>query len=71
MLKRRLKEYSHRFYSPLRYPHLLSERPFCEDAVLDTRSLGVDKTGKVHISVEETANVNEGPELRMHGRVEP
>lgn len=29
----------------------------------------MDKAGKVHIPVEETANANEGPELRMqmHG----
>lgn len=69
MLKRPLKEYSRSSYPPLGPPHMFSERSFCKDAILDPGSLGGDKTGKVHIPVEETANANEGPELRMqmHG----
>lgn len=45
---------------------MFSERLLCEDVVLGTGSIGVDKTEKVHIPAEETANVNEGPESGMH-----
>lgn len=66
MLKRPLKECSHASYSAFRHPHVFSERLLCEDAVLGTGSIAVNETGKVHIPVEETANVNEGPGLGMH-----